>query len=488
LAELAPPDAPLYAEVVLRPASEQVEAIESVASQAAGVEDPGADLIAALDASLAVEGLGVTYGEDIEPWLGEYGAFFVRSFEEDGERGLPDFAALFEIDDVGAAEEFVDSLAELGSGTGEERSYGGFDYAFEGNGGGYAIGIVEDALVIGTEDSFKLAVDASKGESLAESEEFSERTDGLGDDRLATLFLEPVAAIEAAISSGELSRDDARAWRQLLTGVGSGPLGAALDVDGDSAAVEVTAMVENEEAVAPDADLLGELPAGAAFAFALPHVGQTLELAIDRLRTSGLPGAESLREELERRAGIDLGDDVAGWLGAVSGFVAGGSTADLAIGLVAETSDPEGPRDLLDAARRLIEHEEPDAPIGGPPEGADYGFQIGIPGFGPEAGAGVFGDELAASLGADPGEVLDPPEQLADDEVFEQAADALGDDFDPLVFIDLPSTAPFLRAGGAEQGRDYAEAEPYFEAFRFLIAGAHVDDHLATVRFTVAVP
>ena len=71
-------------------------------------------------------------------------------------------------------------------------------------------------------------------------------------------------------------------------------------------------------------------------------MGQTLELAIDRLRTSGLPGAESLHEEFERRAGIDLGDDVAGWLGAVSGFVAGGSTADLAIGLVAETSDPEG--------------------------------------------------------------------------------------------------------------------------------------------------
>ena len=488
LAELAPPDARLYAEAVLRPDSEQVEAIESGASRAAGIEDPGGRLISELDAVLAGDGIGIAYAEDIEPWLGERGAFFIRSFEEEAERGFPDFAALFEIDDSEAAEDFIARLAEAEPGGVQERAYGGFDYLHGADGGGYAIGIVEDALVIATEPSFKVAVDAAEGESLSESEEFSERTDELGEDRVATLFLEPASAIEAAVSSGELSREDARVLGPLLASVGSVPLGASLDVDGESASIEVTTMVENEEAIAPDGELLGELPAGPAFAVALPHLGQTLEFAIDRLRTSGLPGAGSLNEEIERRTGIDLSADVAGWLGDVSGFVSGGTAADVVIGVVAETADPDGPRALLEATRRLIEREEPGVPIGGPPEGAEYGFSIGIPGLGPQAGAGVFDDRLVGVLGAAPAEVLEPPDRLADDETFAAASEALGDEFDPLLFLDLPAVLPFLRAGGADEGRDYAEAEPYFDAFRFLIAGARVDDGLATVRFTVAVP
>ncbi|HEX2128003.1 MAG TPA: DUF3352 domain-containing protein [Solirubrobacterales bacterium] len=486
LAELAPPDAPLYAEAVLRPDSEQAGAIESVASEAAGIQDPGALLIEELDGSLAAE--DISYAEDIEPWLGEHGAFFIRSFEANGEREFPDFAALLEIDDVEGAEDFITQLAEAEPDGVEELSYGDFDYFYSPDDGGYAVGIVEEALVISTEASFKLAVDAAEGESLAESAEFSERTEALGDGRLATFFLEPGSAVEAAIGSGELSREDARTLRPLLAGVGSGPLAGGLEIEETSAAIELAAAVEDEDAVAPDAELLGELPAGAGFALALPHLGQTLEFAIDRLQTSGLPGARSLQDTIEERAGIDLGADVASWLGDVSAFLSGSTPADLRVGVVAETSDPEGPGELLDAVSGLIRREEPRVPIGPPPEGSEEGFTIGIPGFGPQAAAGVIGDEFVGAFGLAPSEVLDPPDRLEDDELFEEATDALGDDFDPLLFIDLPAVLPILRAGGADEGRDYAEAEPYFNAFRFLIAGAQVEDQLATVRFTVAVP
>ena len=84
------------------------------------------------------------------------------------------------------------------------------------------------------------------------------------------------------------------------------------------------------------------------------------------------------------------------------------------------------------------------------------------------------------SFGVAPAELLEPSERLADDETFAAASDALGDEFDPLLFLDLPAVLPFLRAGGADEGRDYAEEEPYFNAFRFLIAGAEVEDGLAT--------
>ena len=488
LAELAPPDAPLFAEVTVRPEEDQVEAIEAIASKAAGISDPGALLIEEVEESLTIDGADLTWEEDIEPWLGEHGAFFIRSFQENGEGGLPDFAAMFQVDDEELAEDTLNRFAEASPDAEPPRSYGGYDYFYGDDDGGYAIGIVEDALVIGTEDSFKVAVDALGGESLAESDEFEKRTEELGDDRLATLYLEPTSVIDAALASGEIERGDARIARSLLAGLGSGPLGVGIDASADSLSVEAVTTVQNEDAIAPDGNLLGELPAGPAMALALPHLGKTLQLALDRLETSGLPGAERVRRQIEGFLGIDLQADVAGGLGDVSAFVRGTSPSDFVFGVVAGATDPEGPRTLIDAARSLIEREEPRVPIGDPPEGAAYGFTIGVPGLGPSAGAGVFGSDFVASLGVQPQDIRDPDERLEDDELFADATEALGGDYDPLFFLDLPKVLPFLEAGGEDEGRDYRELAPYFEAFRFFIAGAHVEDGLAAVRFAVAVP
>ena len=107
LASLVPPDVPLYVEAVLRPDHDQQAAIESLTSKAAGLDDPGQALVAALDESLATEPGDFTYADDIEPWLGDRGALFVRSFGD-----TPDAAVLVEVSDTGAAEDFLDQAAE----------------------------------------------------------------------------------------------------------------------------------------------------------------------------------------------------------------------------------------------------------------------------------------------------------------------------------------------------------------------------------------
>jgi hypothetical protein len=488
LATLAPPDAPLYAEVTLAPDENQTEAIRSLASEAEGVEDPGAALVEELDRELSSGGLELTYAEDIQPWLGTHGAFFVRSFENGNSFGLPDFAALLEIEDANGANAFIEKIAEADPAADEPRSYGGFDYLYGSDEGGYAIGVVDEALVIGTEASFKVAVDASEGESLAESEEYGDRTDALGEDRLATVLLEPTAVVEAALASEDISGANARLVRPLLAGLLAGPISAGIGIGDDSAALELVTSVDDEDAFEADPELLEGLPAAAAFAVGVPDAGAILEKGIDSVRTSGLPGAVELRRVVEGDIGIDLSTDVARWLGDFSGYVAGSSALDAAFGIVAETTDPAGPEALLDALQALIEREEPDVPVGGPPEGAEYGFTIGFPGIGPSAGAGVFGDELVASLGATPGEVLAPSSPLADDDLFGNARDALGDDFAPVFYINLPAMLPILQAGGVDDGRDYAETQPWFEALEYVIAGTRVEDGLATVRLTVAVP
>ena len=109
LASMVPPDVPFYVEAVLRPDEDQRSAIESLTTRL-GLDDPGARLIEAFDAGLAGEPGEFTYADDIEPWLGDRGAFFVRSFGSAGTE--TDGAAVVEVTDADAAQDFIDRAAE----------------------------------------------------------------------------------------------------------------------------------------------------------------------------------------------------------------------------------------------------------------------------------------------------------------------------------------------------------------------------------------
>ncbi len=70
LASLAPADASVYLESVIRPEGGQKDAIESLASRVGGIQDPGGAILSRLNAVLAQTGSDVSYEKDIEPWLG----------------------------------------------------------------------------------------------------------------------------------------------------------------------------------------------------------------------------------------------------------------------------------------------------------------------------------------------------------------------------------------------------------------------------------
>ena len=109
LTSLVPPDVPFYAEAVIRPDGDQREAIESLSSQVAGIDDPGSLIVGRLDAALADEPGDFTYEDDIAPWLGERGAVFLRSFDQSG-YGI-DGAVAVEVTDAGAAQDFIDRVS-----------------------------------------------------------------------------------------------------------------------------------------------------------------------------------------------------------------------------------------------------------------------------------------------------------------------------------------------------------------------------------------
>ena len=479
LADLAPPDVPLYAEVSVRPDSDTREAIASFAANL-GEPDAGARLTQGLDGLLADNDVPVRFADDIEPWLGERAGLFVLSLEPSEEFGLPDFALLAEVADEDAAQAFIDRVSEIDTLTGE-RTYGGYEYI---GGSGEALGMIDDVFVLGSEAALKVAIDAKDGESLAASDEYADRVDALGDDPLVSVFAEVGMAVDAAIAAGEIPPVAGGILHPLFAGGIAGPLVAGVELTSAGADVDFVTSLDDTDAIATDSSLLESLPGSSVLAVALPSLGDFLIRTIDQVETSGIPGAAGLQQQLEAETGVDLGEDVAGWLGDVSGFLAG-TPEDGSFGVLAETNDPEGPRELLEGAQRLIEREQPQAAIGPAPEGFDYGFSVGAPTGTDRLEVGVSGTEVVASLGASAAEVSGTDHPLADDALYQQATDALGSDYAPNFYAALPGLLPFAQAGGVDEGRDYAKAIPYFEALGYLIAGSRVDGDLAIARLAV---
>jgi hypothetical protein len=483
LASLAPPDAPLYVEAAI-PSGDQAETVDALAGRF-GVSDPRALVTEATDRLFAEDGLDVNFADDVEPWLGDEVAVFVRSFETDPAPGVtPDFAAMVEVDDVDAAGDFLQRLTDADPAQEVERSYDGTDYLASPS-GDFAAGVVDGyALVVGTEMSFKLAVDAADGESLSESEEYTSRTDELADDPLATAFFEPAALVAAAEEAGGVAPREAKAVEPLLAGALSQPVAATLSATEDSASIDLAASTESTEDVGTGSALLDGLPADSWFAAAIPDLGPTLQRTVDRLSKGGLPGTGMLERRIRATTGIDLRADLLTWLGDAAVFVQGTAQPAFSAGLIAQTSDRDAPRRLLDAVRVLVERES-GLRSSGPPQGADSGFSVGLPGLGGGAEAGVVGDELVAVVGSTVEQALHPSRTLATDGDFQTAVAALGDDLAPVLYVELPSFLRVARMGDSDGSPDYAAIAPYVDELGSLIAGTRVEDGLAISRGTV---
>jgi hypothetical protein len=189
-------------------------------------------------------------------------------------------------------------------------------------------------------------------------------------------------------------------------------------------------------------------------AIAIPKLGQALEHGLDQLTSSGLPGARELERQVRERTGLALAD-VFSWLGDTAAFVSGTEIARFSAGLIAETNDPAASTDVAAALERI-----------------------------PGVEAAVDGDSVVAVRGTTVDEALDPAERLGDAPGFAAATQALGDDFPPGFYLDLPS---FFKV--AEQGSDgdvdYDAIRPYTDAFASLVAGSRLDGDLVLSRFTV---
>ena len=172
-ASVAPPETPVFIEATIQPTGTLKTNLEGIANRVAGVGDLGGTIASYIEQSATSSGEPLDFEKEVQPWLGEKAGIFLTEFDGENFEGTG-FA--IEVTDTGEAQEFIDKKVESGEGEFKDESYEGVDYKFDSS-NETSVGIVGNFVVFTQEKAtFEAAVDASKGESLAEAETYKSIT------------------------------------------------------------------------------------------------------------------------------------------------------------------------------------------------------------------------------------------------------------------------------------------------------------------------
>jgi hypothetical protein len=479
-AAVAPASSPLYVQVAIKPEGELKSNIEALAENVAGVDDLGSLIVDKIEAAASDSDEPVDFETEVEPWLGEKGGIFFGSY--DGE----DFESTgfgIETTDADAAQQFIDDQSATADGPVEDVSYEGVDFKLEEE-DDEAIGLIGDVFVFAEgESTFKEAVDASKGEALSGSEDFTKALDGVPANSFASVYADIGALIEG--SGGTIDPDA----KQLLDTAGIDPeemtLTTSLVPGSDQVEIDVASDLGGAKAPTGDAsELLGALPASSVAALAAADFGQQLQEGIDSLDKSGIPG-EVPPNELKKglaAAGIDL-DKIAGSLQDAGVFVTGANKSSLGGALVLTTKSGEAASTVASIGLFLRAARVPGVTA---IKGKTSGFSVRSEELGRQPIVVVANEKrIAVAYGAKAAkQALDESASttLGDSGTYKAAVASLGDT--PITaFLDGAGVLKLVESAiSPEERLEFLIAKPYLKKARFLAVGSGSSDGLATAK------
>jgi Protein of unknown function (DUF3352) len=472
-AAVTPADAAVFAEAAVRPEGDQQEALDDALSKLLNTDDPGGFVVERLDAALREGDAGITYSEDIEPWLGEEAGLFFTGFTDQG-----DGAFVAEVTDRAAAEAAIEKLRTAQDATATDRSYHGVEYGVDDD--DTATGFVQDFLVAGTEDGLRGAIEASQGDSLADDPSFQAEVAGAADDSVATVYAEGPTVLDSLVEAGEIAEQQRATLEEQVGAIAEQPVIASLTAAADNLAAQA-AYAADDAASAEESPLLRELPADAWLAFAAADLGEDVERTVEQQGLTDLPGFGAFEAQLESRLGVDLGG-LAGWIGDVGAYASGTSIFGLGGALELETTDEAASSEALSTIRRALGRDPslPIEPLSGPRE---EGFTV-TPSDAPVQIVVVQREgRVVAGLGQDSiDQVFTPAETLEGSEAFGAATGALGDDYAAGFFLDFEPLLELAEGVGATDDPDYQAAKPYLDHLDYLITGVRREDDRDTSR------
>jgi hypothetical protein len=483
-ASVAPAGTPVYVEIAVQPEGEMSSNIDALAKNIAGVDNVGELIVTELEKSANDSGEPVDFAKEIEPWLGEKGGIFLPHYDGGSFNG---YGVAVQTTDAGAAQEFIDKHVGTSGSPAKDGSFEGVDYEVETD-NGQTIGMIGDLLVFSQDEkSFKEAIEASGGESLAEQEAFTDTIDTASGDSVAKVFVDIGGLIKQAGSQIDAETE------LFLEASGIEPKNAtavaSLLPGSDQVEIDLASNVGSKPPSGDASKLLGSLPGGSFAAFSSADFGSRFAEAITRLDAEGIPG--SLEPgELETALGA-LGIDIkklGASIGEVGVFAQGNTKKNLTGALVLNTAGSKEATETVAQVGKLLR-------VTGTPgvtaiSGKASGFSVRSPSLGQQPlVVAAEGDRIAISYGlAASAQALTAGEgaTLAKDPAYEEAVAALGDT--PITgFLDGPAALQFFTdvAASSDQSEGFEEAKPYLEKIAFIAFGAGSEGELSTARVIV---
>jgi len=470
---LAPAGSLAYGEVDLEPSGDQQQAIEALAARFPGEGSAGERLRSLIEEGLRDSDAPISFEEDVEPWLGDTAAFFVRGAQ--GQAG----AALIATTDEDAAR---DALEKAFEGKAREKSYEGVDYLAAGDGAG---GVVDGFLVVGNEAGFKQAVDTSDGGSALDGDErYEEATSDIAEDRLGLFYMNLPALLETV--QRQPGAEAFRSFGDLF----EEPVVATFDADRDGVTFEADApgsLASTMPFFGEGSDLVNELPADSWLAFAQPDLGKVLDYYVEAFGQS-VGGRDAVAAQFQALTGLDLDRDLLGWMGDFGVFVRGTSMADLNGAVVIETTDPGASARLIGRLQQLAKGQPGSGttvePLSAP--GGGKGFTLRddeVP-----APVHMFqrDDRVVVAYGdAAAEDALAPGDRLGDSPEFTAAAQSI-DGYAVSFYLAMGPVLE-LADSAAAGDPDWSSARPYLEPLQALVGGTAGDNDELRSAFKILV-
>lgn len=478
-AALVPANAVLYGEATLHPEGKQASDLDAALRKILRTENPGAQIQKWLND--AGKGEDVTYKDDIEPWLGDRAGAAVTSLKSEDDA---DFVAVIGSKDDGKAQDLIDKQRDTVA-----RTYKDVDYRFDRK-ESTAATVLDHNVVIGTEPGLKAAIDASKGDSLAESNSLEAVRSKVTDDRIALLYLDVQGLIRAIGQASGGGSPETGALLQSFAATAPKTIGAALQAQGDALRVDAVSLgtPKSGSAGGSGGEIVKGLPGDSWLAVGIAKSGERLNQMLETVGDAGgITGAglEALLGQVQKQVGLDLREDVLSWMGDAGLFVSGTSVSDLGGALVIKTSDPAKTKRVIGVVRRLA-REDGSAKVSDlDVQGVDDGISVRSSDF-PEVDIALAGDKFIVAVGRSAlKQAIAPDQPLGSSAAFTDAAGKLGGGLQPAFFLDLQRVfglvEPFV-TGDA----DYQKAKPYLNVFGAVVAGAKDEgDGVTRSRFVV---
>jgi hypothetical protein len=297
----------------------------------------------------------------------------------------------------------------------------------------------------------------------------------------AWTYASPEAILDALVTAGEI--DDAERGRiaEQLGPAVTEPVVLSLGATRETLVAELSSSAEAPSAPSAS-ELFERVPEDAWVAVALDDAGVTLQEVVG---AAGPALAEDLAG-VEDAIGLDLAE-LATRTGDAAGYFGGTSVLQIGGAVMLEGGDADSLAGVLDGLERRLSRD-PAVRIE-PLEGEGEGFML-IPADVPIQFPFALRDGfLVAGLGPEAvDQALGSDSPLATSEPYEDAADALGDGFDPVAYLDFERMLELVGGlPGFWDDTDLAAARPYLERLDHFVAGSRTDDGRSLLRLALGV-